>query len=80
MTDEDNEEREALRKKLGRIYLTTAELAPLLGWTTRRTRNYLQRAGVLRKHGGRWVTSIDALREQFPEVVNAIYVERMLDE
>jgi hypothetical protein len=52
------------------VYFTVPEVARLLGrgWSTRRTRDWLQRAGVLEDRHGTLVTTAERLAASFPEV------------
>jgi hypothetical protein len=49
-------------------YLSVPDVARLLGWTTRATRKWLTKAGVLMRRGGRPVTTPERLHAEFPEV------------
>jgi hypothetical protein len=52
------------------LYYTPQQLAPLFGrgWTTRRVREWLRRAGVLEDRHGTLVTTAERLAAEFPEV------------
>jgi hypothetical protein len=52
----------------GKRLLSSAEVAKLLGWRTKRARKWLQREGLGVKIGSRWFTTPTKLREAFPEV------------
>jgi hypothetical protein len=51
-------------------YYTPAQLRPLFGrgWSTRRVRRWLERAGVLENRHGTVVTTAERLAASFPEV------------
>jgi hypothetical protein len=52
--------------------LTTGELARALGWSVRRTRRWLCRAGATHRVGGRYVTTREALIAAFPGAYEAV--------
>lgn len=52
------------------VYFTVPQIQKLLGrgWTTRRTRRWLDRAGVLERRHGIVVTTGERLAASFPEL------------
>ena len=54
-------------------YLTTAEAAKLLGMSTARARNWLRRAHVTRKIGGRFYVTLARLKAAFPEAFDGTW-------
>jgi len=68
---------EALQAR--RVYFSMAEIAQVLGWSTKRTRQWLQREGAVVRHGRDYFTTRSLLRQAFPqtwsEVVAAIGYE-----
>jgi len=52
----------------GKRLLSSADVAKLLGWRTKRVRKWLQREQIGVKIGSRWFTTPTKLREAFPEV------------
>lgn len=52
------------------LYYTPAQLKPLFGkgWTTRRVRRWLERAGVLEDRHGTICTTAERLAAAFPEL------------
>lgn len=57
----------------GRILWSTAEIAEVLRWSTRRTRRWLQREGACRRQGdGHYYTSKALLRRAFPDAADEV--------
>jgi hypothetical protein len=50
------------------VYIEMREIALDVGWETRRVRGWLRRGGAAVKRNGRWVTTMDLLRDSFPEI------------
>lgn len=52
------------------VYFTVPQISKLLGrgWTTRRTRRWLDRAGVLERRHGVVITTGERLAASFPEI------------
>jgi hypothetical protein len=55
-------------KGANRVYISTAEIAGLLGWRIERVRRWLEREGALRKIGRHYYTTKSRLRAAFPEI------------
>jgi hypothetical protein len=55
--------------------LYAADVAALLGWSTKRARRWLQREAIASKMGSRWVTTPTKLREAFPEIHDELLQE-----
>lgn len=60
------------------VYLTMAEVADLLGWTTERTRMFFVANGAAKKIGGRWFISRSSMRDQFQDAYDVLLAK--LDE
>lgn len=60
----------AATKEAPPVYYTPAHLKPYFGkgWSTRRVRRWLERAGVLEDRHGTQVTTSERLASAFPEV------------
>lgn len=56
----------------GRLMWTTAEVAEVLGWRVKRTRNWLLRYGSARKCGRHYYTSQLGVRRAFPDVADDV--------
>ncbi len=54
------------------VYLTTAEVAAILGWSQRRARRWLENEDALVWRAGHLVTTRHRLREAFPEIYDEI--------
>lgn len=52
--------------------IEVADLAPIMRWTTRRTRDWLAKTKSIEKRGGRWVTTPARLQSNFPEAFEAL--------
>lgn len=62
-----------VRKDLSRqVYISTKQIAELLGWRVERTREWLAREGALEKKGRHYFTTLSRLRNAFPEIVERI--------
>ena len=61
----------------GRLMWSTAEVAEVIGWRVRRTRNWLLRAGGLRRHGRHYYTAALGVRRAFPEIADDV-IARLL--
>lgn len=59
----------------GKRLLSSAEVARLLGWRTKRARKWLQREAIGVKIGSRWFVTPTKLREAFPEVYEELMPE-----
>lgn len=59
-----------MKQEAAPVYYTAAMLKPYFGrgWTTRRIRRWLDRAGVLEDRHGTTVTTAERLASAFPEV------------
>lgn len=57
------------------VFLSVKDIARALGWSPRRTRAWLWRAGVLERRFGTVVTTPERIASAFPEVYR-----RLLDE
>jgi len=53
-----------------------AELAELIGWSTKRMRRYLIECGAAQKRGGRWIVTTAKLVAAFPEVWDVMSARR----
>jgi len=57
------------RRRLSRVYLSSRELAQLLGFeTTEGAVEFLKREKLGRKLGGRWKVTLDQLQSSYPEM------------
>jgi hypothetical protein len=59
-------------------YLTMRQVADPSGWTVRKMRRFLIRAGIAEKVGADWVVADDRLREKFPAIYERVYTARIL--
>jgi DNA integrity scanning protein DisA with diadenylate cyclase activity len=69
-----------VREMTGHSVIEMAEVAKLVGWSTRRARRRLLATGAVEKRGGRFVTTLDRLRCHFPEVWQAVRMARLESE
>ena len=53
-------------------YLTTGEVADILGVSLKTAKRWMIREGVARKHGARWKTSRAQLLSAFPELIRDV--------
>lgn len=58
------------------VYITTDDVARLLGWSTQRATDWLKRENAVIKRAGRWVTTPERLRSSFPEVWDRLLEEK----
>ena len=54
------------------IYYSTAEVAGMLGKSTRAARSWLRSEGALMKRGGRYCTTEERLMVAFPEAFQSL--------
>jgi hypothetical protein len=58
------------------VYISALQVARILGWNKQKALRWMKRCEVAVKRGGRWVTTPDLLRTEFPEVWNELLLER----
>jgi len=51
-----------------RFHWSMSTVGSMLGWSTKRTREFFVRNGWATKLGGRWVVTTETLRAHFPSV------------
>lgn len=59
-------------KTVQKNYLTTAEVAEILGYTTNGARLWLIRNNAARKNGRYWITTPSQLLAAFPEAFQSV--------
>lgn len=69
------------KPKFGKIYITIKQVATVLGWSRKRTTDWLEQAGclVMIGKGKRRYTTRELLKKGFPDVFAAIKDEEFIE-